>query len=280
MKSGLKFNPGLAPISLQTTGIRSATLNGWQGAIQDWTTHNPRPLYHLRHHQISYHKCVHAAIVPLFARVPERGRSMELHITFQSCQSIWLIITRIVYSIKMNGFVMSKLIIFIFSINATYIFLALIGAEMIVQKERRDAYSRSDRILGWRGTGGGSKKFYMGRLGQRSNSLIPYPLYLPNFILCSCLHICEKWYCSWWIWFKLSSLGPGSKWGKKTKKKISEQSKLSGSQEKGKGNRGSTALSPSPVHCSACLAHRFFFCFIQFFTFFPTAEPFPMLNIV
>ena len=37
---------------------------------------------------------------------------------------------------------MSKLIIFIFSINATYIFLALIGAEMIVQKERRDGYSR------------------------------------------------------------------------------------------------------------------------------------------
>ena len=56
---------------------------------------------------------------------------------------------------------MSKLIIFIFTINATYIFLALIGAEMIVQKERRDAYSRSDRILGWRGTGGGG--------GQRSS---------------------------------------------------------------------------------------------------------------
>ena len=34
-KSGLKFNPGLALISLQTTGIRSSTLNGWQGAIQD-----------------------------------------------------------------------------------------------------------------------------------------------------------------------------------------------------------------------------------------------------
>ena len=95
MKSGLKFNPGLALISLQTTGIRSATLNGWQGPIQDWTTHNPRPLYHLRHHQISYYKCVHAAIVPLFAPVPERGRSMELHITFQSCQSIWLIISSI-----------------------------------------------------------------------------------------------------------------------------------------------------------------------------------------
>ena len=94
----------------------------------------------------------------------------------------------------MKGFVMSKLIIFIFTINATYIFLALIGAEMIVQKEGRDAYSRSDRILGWRGTGGGggSKKFYMGRLGQRSNSLIPYPLYLQNVILCSCLYICEK----------------------------------------------------------------------------------------
>ena len=52
------------------------------------TCANPCPLYHLRHHQISYHKCVHAAIVPLFAPVPERGRSMELHITFQSCQSI------------------------------------------------------------------------------------------------------------------------------------------------------------------------------------------------
>ena len=35
MKCGLKFNPGLALISLQTTEIRSATLNGWQGAIQD-----------------------------------------------------------------------------------------------------------------------------------------------------------------------------------------------------------------------------------------------------
>ena len=71
-------------------------------------------------------------------------------------------------------------------------------------------------------------------------------------------------------------------WGKKTKKKkkIGERSKLSGSQEKGKGNRGATALSPSPVHCLARLAHRFFFCFTQFFAFFPTAEPFPMLNIV
>ena len=35
MKCGLKFNSGLALISLQTTEIRSATLNGWQGAIQD-----------------------------------------------------------------------------------------------------------------------------------------------------------------------------------------------------------------------------------------------------
>lgn len=64
------------------------------------------------------------------------------------------------------------------------------------------------------------------------------------------------------------------------KNKIGEQSKLSGSQEKGKGNRGSTALSPFPVHCSAPLAHQFFFCFTQFFAFFPTAKPFPMLNIV
>ena len=34
-KSGLKFNPGLVLISLRTTGIRSATLNRWQGPIQD-----------------------------------------------------------------------------------------------------------------------------------------------------------------------------------------------------------------------------------------------------
>ena len=43
-------------------------------------------------------------------------------------------------------------------------------------------------------------------------------------------------------------------WGNKTKKnKIGERSKQSGSQEKGKGNRGSTVLSPSPVHCLARL---------------------------
>ena len=55
-------------------------------------------------------------------------------------------------------------------------------------------------------------------------------------------------------------------WSNKTKKnKIGERSKQSGSQEKGKGNRGSTALSPP--QSTAWLA------------FFPTVEPFPMLNI-
>ena len=60
-------------------------------------------------------------------------------------------------------------------------------------------------------------------------------------------------------------------WGKN---KIGEQSKLSGSQEKGKGNRGYTALFPFPVHCSAPLAHRFFFLFHPVFHLFPHCEAF------
>ena len=79
---------------------------------------------------------------------------------------------------------MSKLIIFIFFHQC---YLYLFSFDMC----RDDRAKREKSIPGetgfWgggAGGGGASKKFYMGRLSQRSNSLIRYPLYLKNLILC------------------------------------------------------------------------------------------------
>ena len=68
--------------------------------------------------------------------------------------------------------------------------------------------------------GGASKKFYMGRLGQRSNSLIPYPLYLQNLILYAPVYIFVKSDTAV-DGFGLNCLAweQAPQWGKKTKKK-------------------------------------------------------------
>ena len=68
--------------------------------------------------------------------------------------------------------------------------------------------------------GGASKKFCMGRLGQRSNSLIPYPLYLQNLILYAPVYIFVKSDTAV-DGFGLNCLAwdPAPHWGNKTKKK-------------------------------------------------------------